>query len=94
MPARPVRWLRQALRDMDEIATFIAMDDPRTARDVAGRIWEAAGTLGQSPERGRIGRVPGTREPVLPNLPYFLAYRVREGEVQILRVIHQRRQRE
>jgi addiction module RelE/StbE family toxin len=85
-----VRWLRQALRDLDEIAIYIARDDQRTAQDVAGRIWETASTLRLSPERGRVGRVPGTRELVLPNLPYFLAYRVRDGEVQVMRVIHQR----
>ncbi|NHZ48052.1 type II toxin-antitoxin system RelE/ParE family toxin [Nitratidesulfovibrio liaohensis] len=92
MSTRQVRWLRKSLRDLKDIATFIAKDDPETARNVASRIWEAARSLAVAPERGRVGRLFGTRELVLPGLPYFLAYRVRDGEVQILRVIHQRRQ--
>lgn len=93
MSTRPVRWLRQALRDLDEIVAYIARDDRRTAQDVAGRIWDAAETLRLSPERGRVGRVPGTRELLPPNLPYILAYRVRNGELHIMRVIHQRLRR-
>jgi len=37
---------------------------------------------------GRPGRVPGTRELVLPNFPYIIPYRVREQRVEILRVFH------
>ena len=36
----------------------------------------------------RIGRVQGTKEFVLADLPYFIAFRVKDGAVKILRVIH------
>ncbi len=37
---------------------------------------------------GRAGRVPGTRELLIPGTPYIIPYRVRAGAVEILRVFH------
>jgi plasmid stabilization system protein ParE len=37
---------------------------------------------------GRTGRVKGTREWVVKQTPYLLAYAVENDTVQILRVIH------
>lgn len=87
-----VDWLRLALRDMREIAVYIAQDSTETAKDVMKRIWQEGQGLCLLADRGRPGRVPGTRELVLDGLPYFLAYRVKGKVVQILRVIHTSRQ--
>lgn len=95
MPAETcyqVEWLRLALRDMREIATYIAQDSPDTAKIVVERIWQDGQGLSSLAERGRPGRVPGTRELVLAGLPYCLAYRVKRSTVQILRIIHTSRQ--
>lgn len=84
-----MRWLSLALRDMDGIAAYILAEaDGDTAQEVVARIFLASRSLATAPNRGRVGRVPHTRELVLEHLPYFLAYRVRGSEVQILRVIH------
>lgn len=80
-----------ALRDIDEIAAHIALDAPETATVVVERIWREGRGLCLLANRGRPGRVPGTRELVLDGLPYFLAYRVKGQAVQILRVIHSAR---
>ena len=37
---------------------------------------------------GRAGRVPGTRELVIPDTPYILPYRVRAGAVDEFSYIH------
>ena len=37
---------------------------------------------------GRLGRVPGTRELVATGTPYLVAYRNRDGDIQVLRVLH------
>lgn len=87
-----VDWLRLALRDMREIAAYISQDSPEAAKAVADRIWQESQGLCSLSDRGRPGRVPGTRELVLEGLPYFLAYRVKGKAVQILRVIHTSRQ--
>lgn len=44
--------------------------------------------LGDHPKIGRIGRVAGTYELVIPGIPYIVPYRIRNQEVQILIVYH------
>jgi plasmid stabilization system protein ParE len=83
-----VRWLRKALRDLDEEATYIAADDAASARLVVQRVLEAVAQLADQPGLGRPGRVPNTRELVVLNTRYIVPYRVRAGAVEILRVFH------
>ncbi len=44
--------------------------------------------LGDHPKIGRIGRVAGTYELVIPGIPYIVPYRIQNQEVQILSVFH------
>jgi len=44
--------------------------------------------LADQPGIGRPGRVPDTREWVMPHTPYIIAYRVEDETVVILRVLH------
>ena len=44
--------------------------------------------LGNNPQLGRIGRVPGTRELVVSDTPYLIAYRIRPDAVVIERLFH------
>jgi plasmid stabilization system protein ParE len=83
-----VRWLRQALRNLDEEATYIAADDPAAARLVVARVLGAVAALAQQPGLGRPGRVPGTRELVVLKTRYIVPYRVRGDIVEVLRVFH------
>lgn len=86
-----IRWLRKALRNLDEEATYIAADDALAARRVVGRIFEAVEQLSNHPGTGRPGRVPGTRELVVSNTRYIVPYRVRGDAIEILRVFHSSR---
>ena len=83
-----VRWLRKALRNLDEEAAYIANDDSAAARMVVERVLNAVAMLAQQPDMGRPGRVPGTRELVVPRTRYIVPYRVRGDAVEILRVLH------
>ncbi len=83
-----VRWLRTALRNLDEDATYIAADDPGAARLVVERVLNAVEGLATHPEIGRPGRVPGTRELVVPKTRYIVPYRVRGDSIEVLRVFH------
>ncbi len=77
------------MRDLDDGLGFIARDNPEAARAVAGRVRAAARRLDQFPLLGREGRRAGTRELVLPSLPYVLVYRVEtDASVSILRFLH------
>jgi toxin ParE1/3/4 len=83
-----VRWLRRALRNLDEEADYIARDDPDAAARTVQRIASAIEQLTNHPASGRIGRVPGTRELVITGTAYIVPYRVRGDAVEILRVFH------
>jgi plasmid stabilization system protein ParE len=83
-----VKWLRTALRNLDEEATYIGADDAAAAHLVVARVLKAVEQLADQPGLGRPGRVPGTRELVVLNTRYIVPYRVRGEEVQILRVFH------
>lgn len=83
-----VKWLRTALRNLDEEATFIAADDPRAAQLVVERVLNAVEMLASQPAVGRPGRVSGTRELVVAKTRYLIPYRVRGNVVEVLRVFH------
>jgi plasmid stabilization system protein ParE len=83
-----VRWLRTALRNLDEEASYIAADDPAAARLVVARVLQAVAQLADQPGLGRPGRVPSTRELVVARTRYIVPYRVKRDAVEILRVFH------
>ncbi|MFZ0807565.1 MAG: type II toxin-antitoxin system RelE/ParE family toxin [Candidatus Sulfotelmatobacter sp.] len=83
-----VKWLRKALANLDAEAEYIACDDPAAADRVVTAISHAVENLKRYPAMGRPGRVVGTRELIIPNTPYIVPYRVRDGCVEILRVFH------
>jgi len=85
-----VRWLRSGLADVDAIQNYIARESAPRAFEIASRIRQRAEELAQFPNRGRSGRVSGTRELVPHDLPWILVYRVNPPHIEILRVMHGR----
>ena len=83
-----VRWLQKALRNLDEEAAYIATDDDAAARLVVARVLAAVNSLSDQPGLGRPGRVPGTREQVVPKTRYVVPYRTRSETIEVLRVFH------
>jgi toxin ParE1/3/4 len=83
-----VKWIRRALRDLDEVEAYIARDNPAAAAETVLGIARAVSLLQEQPGIGRAGRVPGTRELVIPDSPYIVPYRVKDNIVQVLRVYH------
>jgi len=82
-------WTRLAEQDLEAIAEYVGQDSPAAAaRVVLELIDQAATLLPAHPAIGRPGRVLGTRELVIGHLPYIIAYRVRDRDVEILRVLH------
>lgn len=81
----------RALRNLREEFDYIAQDDPQAASRVVAKVEAAVALLAEQPALGRTGRVPGTRELVIPETPYVVPYRVRGQRVEILRVFHARR---
>ena len=83
-----VRWLRIALRNLDDEAAYIAIEDPKAARLVVQRVLDAVAMLAHQPSLGRPGRVPGTRELVVLKTRYIIPYRVQNESIEILRIFH------
>jgi plasmid stabilization system protein ParE len=83
-----LRWLRQALRNLEDEANFTAADDPVAARLVVKRVLDAVAMLPAQPGLGRPGRVAGTRELVVLKTRYLVPYRVRGEVIEVLRVFH------
>ena len=86
---RAVIWLDEALEDLKIIGAFIRKDSTtKAAYEVLSRIKAAADSLSYYPEIGRPGRIPGTRELVVNELPYILPYQVTGKNIRILAVMH------
>lgn len=83
-----VKFLRTALRNLDEELEFIAQEDKELAEKIYTHLIERIENLKVFPNSGRNGRVFGTRELVIERYPYIIPYRVRENTVEILRVFH------
>jgi addiction module RelE/StbE family toxin len=85
-------WSKAALRDLNELAEYLAENSELAADFVEERIHWQATLLSRFPRSGRPGRVSDTRERVVGRTPYILVYRVVSGRVRILRIYHAARQ--
>jgi toxin ParE1/3/4 len=86
--SRELSWAGLAELDLDTIEDFIAQDKPRAAIDTVDTIEATVQLLKRFPDMGKKGRVKGTRELVIPRLPYIVVYRLRGDMVEIIRVLH------
>jgi len=82
-----IKWTKTALASVDEIADFIAKDNPTRATSFMLELQAAVAQLQAHPGMGRAGRIPGTRELVL-HKNYIAIYRVRGDAVEILSLHH------
>lgn len=73
---------------MLDAVEYIAVHDRAAALRVAGAIRAQVQSLSATPQLGRPGRVPNTRELVINHTPYLVVYRVKQNTVQVLRILH------
>jgi len=83
-----VRWTTPAAQDLEEITLYFQKDSESAARAVAKALFDAANSLDLLPSRGRKGRVPGTRELMVPGLPCIVVYELTRTAIQILHIYH------
>lgn len=76
MSRKRVRWTLRALRRLDEIGAHIEQDNPDATARVIARIVTFLDMLADLPASGRPGRIKGSREVVLADIPYIIPYRV------------------
>jgi len=85
-----IKWLRKALKNLDQEAEYITKDNPDAARLIVQRIVSTISLLSDNPSLGHPGRLPGTNELIIPKTRYIVPYRVRPRlqQIEILRVLH------
>lgn len=83
-----VLWSDPGLDDLAAIVAYIKADSPDAARRAANAILAAVTQLARIPESGRAGRIPGTRELVVPRSAYVVVYELSGSDAIILRVLH------
>ncbi|GAA0338143.1 type II toxin-antitoxin system RelE/ParE family toxin [Bacillus carboniphilus] len=87
-----LRWAQSAVRDLEQICSFIAEDSDEYAKVFARRIIETIETTAVFPYSGRI--VPEMnsdmiREKIMSN--YRIIYRIKQESIEIVRIIHNAR---
>ena len=79
-----ILWSPEAVKDLTSLRAYIAADNPAAAQKVVLHIvHNIEQLLADNPRLGRPGRVPGTRELVIP-----VPYRLQRNTIQILRIYH------
>ena len=86
--SRTIRWTKRAVRRLDQVGNYIAKDNPEAAARVVARLVSIVDGLADHPAMGRAGRVPGTRELPLADIPYIIPYRVTHDTIDILTIMH------
>ena len=93
-----VIWTEEAVRDLEDLARYIARDSPGNARRVMKRLRARADSLWSLPERGRI--VPELLDLGLRHWrelivrPYRIVYRISEDRVLVEVIFDGRRDAE
>ena len=85
-----VIWSPRAIQHLLALRSYIAKKSEQNAALVAGRILGAVELLMSHPEIGRPGRVPGTRELVIPETGFIIPYRSRGERLELVAVFHGR----
>lgn len=86
-----IRWSDNALADLNSIVRYIFQENPVAAFDLEDMVLSSTQNLLQFPYSGRIGHVFGTRELVVhPN--YMVVYRIDAPLIQIISVVHTKKQ--
>jgi addiction module RelE/StbE family toxin len=83
-----IEWSPEAAGDFTEIVSYIHERNSSAAGRVAHTIYDSVTSLEAFPDRGRPGRIEGTRELVLAPLPFIVIYRVKQNVVAVARVLH------
>jgi toxin ParE1/3/4 len=84
-----IQWSEQALRQLDQARDFIALaNGEEVAARIRMQIFTSVEQLDAFPMLGRTGRVRGTRELVVSNTPFVVAYEIQKARIYILAVYH------
>jgi toxin ParE1/3/4 len=84
----PMVWSTAASEQLAELHEYISESSVLAADRQVTILVGAINILAGFPEIGRIGRRRGTRELVVSDTPYVVAYRIKKSIIEILAVLH------
>src|SRR5262245_43353198 len=82
-----LRFTPRASRQLQAIADYLTESIPAAARRVISRIHEVAQFLADNPHTGHQGALAGTREFVVPGMPYILVHRIEPSDPNTLSIL-------
>ena len=83
-----LHWTPVAITHLRAAYEYVAQDSVTAGEWLLEHIFTAVEQLAQYPQLGRTGRVKGTRELVIAGTPLVVAYRMRQGRIDVLAVLH------
>jgi toxin ParE1/3/4 len=83
-----LRWTTAAADDLEGIHSYLSEHHPSFAQSTVRLLYETILSVRRFPLLGRLGDAPGTRELILPRLPYIIVYRTTPQLVEIIRIWH------
>jgi toxin ParE1/3/4 len=89
--SRRIELSRAALADFDAVYDYIARDNPRAAEQVLRSLDQSIQLLTEQPKLGKVYRHRRLRLRLLVHGDYLVFYRDRPGIIEIIRIIHGRR---
>src|SRR5690242_1460752 len=81
-----IRWTATALADLQSVHVYLSDESQDAATATVDHLSDAIRELGKSPQMGRPGHVPGTRELVVR--PYVIVYRMKREAIELLAFLH------
>ena len=84
-----IQWTEQAAQQFYQAQGYIALSSSEeVAARVTMRIVSSIQQLTAFLMSGRAGRVPGTRELVIPDTPFLASYAVEKADIVVLAIYH------
>jgi toxin ParE1/3/4 len=87
-----VIWSAASMRHLQQIIEYLQGESSGGAFTMRRRILQTVDRVSQMPHSGRIGRIDGTREAMVPHSPFIVVYEVSKQSIDILGIWHTARQ--
>ena len=87
-----VVWSAASVRHLEQVVEYLQGESVAAPITIRRRILETVRRIGEMPYSGRVGRLDGTREAVVPRSPYIVVYQNSTDCVVILGIWHGARQ--
>lgn len=88
-----IEWTDSAVQQLNQSYEYIALtNSEEVARRIVEHILTSVQRLATFPQSGRRGRVPDTRELVISDTPFIIAYTIQVHRILVLAVYHSARQ--